>query len=365
MSNESGSNFSERMCYFFWDMVNVLELSALTPSTSHPTALQYSSFVLSIVSCIIGYAGNLIVIFITGFLMKKKKSTIWFLNLALADFTFLLFHPLHAVSIYKANWSFGPNMCKLYNFLTFVNMYASIFILTALNIDRAMSIAKPIWHMRFVSRMISYSVCALIWVVAAISSVPAVIYSDVFSYGDTSQCILYPEDLTSIAYTATDRNASEDYRNSEREDCDGYNDPEMLPMWIHMTSTATGLVVPLAIIGCVIPLCVILFSNITIALHVKDSPKTSSSRLYRVVVAAVLAFFCTRTPLLIAQIIYLVASYTQQLHLMYKVTLYLPLLSSIAATNAFLNPIVYVLMGKQVRKEVSQFFSETIPQLTS
>ncbi|KAG8557842.1 hypothetical protein GDO81_016747 [Engystomops pustulosus] len=171
-------------------------LRALSPSTSHPSALQFSSFVLSIVTCIIGLAANLIVILVTGFLMKKNKYKIWFLNLALADFSFLLFLPLHAVSVIRGSWPYGSTMCKLYNFLTFVNMYSSIYILTMLNIDRTVSVAKPVWHLRFHSLKFCRCMCAVIWVSSAICSVPAIIYSDL---DDDAVCTLSPFDFTQFA----------------------------------------------------------------------------------------------------------------------------------------------------------------------
>ncbi|XP_069838161.1 C3a anaphylatoxin chemotactic receptor-like isoform X2 [Dendropsophus ebraccatus] len=350
---------NKNLCYFFWDIHNVPELLALSPNTMHPTAVQYSSFALSILTCIIGYVGNIMVMFITGFLKKKNRSHVWFLNLAVADFICLLLLPFHAVSVLLARWPYGSSMCKLYNFYTFVNMYASIYILTALNIDRALSVANPIWHLKFISRKLAYSICTLIWALSVICSIPAAIYSNVYDFSEIPQCLLFSNDLTGIAYSNTDQNASEEWRELSREDCNrSYENMGELIEWKDVLSTTMALVIPLAVIGCIIPLCLILSSNVAIAVHVKKSEKTQSSRLYKVVIAAVLVFFCTRVPLLLAQVIYLMAAYARQYHLMFKVIVYLPLLSSIAATNTFLNPVVYVLVGKQVRNEISQYFKK-------
>ncbi|XP_069840243.1 chemerin-like receptor 1 [Dendropsophus ebraccatus] len=348
---------NKKLCYLFWDIHNAPELLALSPSTTHPSAIQYSSFVLSILTCIIGYIGNIIVIFITGFLKKKNKSHVWFLNLAVADFIFLLLLPFHAVSVLMARWPYGVVTCKLYNFYTFVNMYAGIYILTALNIDRALSVAKPIWHLKFISRKLGLSICAFIWALSIICSIPAAVYSNLYYYSDVPQCFLFSNDLSGLAYSNIDQNASREWRELSREDCNrSYEGFGEFTEWADVLSTTMALVIPLAVIGCIIPLCVILASNIAIAVHVTNSEKTESSRLYKVVIAAILVFFCTRVPLVLAQIIYLVAPYTRQFHLMYEVIVFLPFLSSIAATNTFLNPVVYVLVGKQVRNEISQYF---------
>ncbi|XP_073501900.1 chemerin-like receptor 1 [Phyllobates terribilis] len=350
-----------KLCYLFWDMYNVPELGDLSPSMNHPTAIQYSSFVLSIITCIIGFAGNLLVIFVTGFLMKKSKSQTWFLNLAVADFSFLLFLPLQAVSVLTARWPYGPSMCKFNNFVTFVNMYASIYILTALNIDRTLSVAKPIWHQRFLSRKFGYSICILIWVLSAVCSIPAIIYSNEVLIIKEPQCILFSNDITSIVYSNVNQssNLTEEWRIYPREVCDEpFENVEKFKLWVKMQSTTMSLVVPLAVIGCVIPLCVILSSNIIIIHHVRKSEVPSSSRLFRVVITAILVFFCTRTPLVLAQIIFLVSAHAMEFTLMYKVIVFLPLLSSIAAINTFLNPMVYVLVGKKVREEISKFLGK-------
>ncbi|XP_073409559.1 C3a anaphylatoxin chemotactic receptor-like [Dendrobates tinctorius] len=349
------------LCYMFWDVASSAELRALSPSKVRPTTIQYISFVLSIITCIIGFAANLLVIFITGSLMKKNKYKIWFLNLALADFAFLLFLPFTAESIIRGSWRYGSIVCKLYNFLTFVNTYASIYILTALNIDRALSVAKPIWHLRFRSRRFCCFICALIWVSSAVCSIPAIIYSDVHA---NNLCTLSYYDISNFAQTFSDlfdKNEPSDL--FPREICKNLSDifpisvrREIGTEWKEATSTAMCLVLTLAVVGYCIPLCVIVSSNIIIAVHVKNSRMVASSRLYRLVIVGVMSFFCTRTPYVLTYITVLVSIFTLKMTLTYKLSAVLPLLFSIAATNSFLNPVVYVLAVKEARSEILHFF---------
>ncbi|XP_075037582.1 chemerin-like receptor 1 [Mixophyes fleayi] len=347
------TELSEKLCYLFWDIFNIPELGALSHSATNPTAVQYSSFVLSILTSVIGLVGNTIVIIVSGFIMENTRSKIWFLNLAVADFVFLLFLPVNAVSIMRASWPFGSHVCKVYNFLFLANMYASIYIITALNIDRALSVAKPIWHLKFRSRKICYSICALIWVLAVLCSVPAIIYSDEFELGEETHCTLFPEDLTSIAYIHEITNTSAYFQSIEREFCsEPFENPDKFILWNEVVSSTMNLVVPLVMIGYLIPLSIILLSNVIIGFTVKDSQTVASSRLYRLIVSAVMVFFCTRTPIVLAQIIFLVAAYTMNFTLMYKVIVSLPLLFSISAINSCLNPVVYVLVGKQVYNSI-------------
>ncbi|XP_072273893.1 chemerin-like receptor 1 isoform X2 [Pyxicephalus adspersus] len=340
----------EKFCTFIWDIINNPELKALSPSLVNPTPIQYASFLLSVVTCFIGLVGNVIVIAVTSFLMNKYKSKIWFLNLAVADFTFILFLPFNAVSVIQAHWPYGSYMCKCYNFFTFVNMYASIYILVALSIDRALSIAKPIWHMRFLSKKICYCVCTLIWITATLSSIPAFVHSDVYDQDGYFQCTLFYNDLSNFAYITSNMKVNGTEFNFTREECqEDIEDENDYQLWNDMFSVTTGLLISQHVIGYFIPLSIILLTNLVIAIKVKNSQSGPSSKLYSVVIAAIMAFFCSRTPLVIGQIIFLTSAHTLDLSLMYKAIMFLPILSSIAATNSCLNPIIYVLIGNQVR----------------
>ncbi|XP_068100561.1 chemerin-like receptor 1 [Hyperolius riggenbachi] len=344
----------EKICNFYWDIFNVPELEALPPNQDNPNVIQYASFTLSILACCIGLLGNAIVIAATIFLMDNCKSRIWFLNMAIADFIFMLFLPFNAVYVMKANWSFGSHVCKFYHFLTFVNMYASIYLIIALNIDHALSVAKPMWHLKFLSKRICYSVCFLIWLMSTFCSIPVLIYSDEHEYGENMQCLLFSGDVTSIAYVNSGNSSlREGFKSLDREDCKVlFNDTSGFDSWRRMSSTTTNLFILLHVIGYFIPLCVILVTNLVIIVKVKNSQTPSTSRLYRVVIAAIIAFFLTRTPLVLAQIIFLASVNVMEYTMMYKVILFSPLLSSIAVVNSCLNPIIYVLLGKQLRSRI-------------
>ncbi|KAM5152212.1 formyl peptide receptor-related sequence 1-like [Mantella aurantiaca] len=347
------AELNEKICFLMWDIFNNPEFEALSPSPVNPNAIQYISFLLSIITCFIGLVGNVTVIGVTMFLMDNCKSKIWFLNLAVADFMFILFLPFNAVSVLKAYWPYGMFMCKCYHFFTFVNMYASIYVLIALNIDRALSIAQPIWHMKFLSKKICYSVCTFIWLTATMSSIPVFLFSNVYDHGESMQCTLFTDDLSNLAYINSNTNASEIRMVFSQEECQrNMSDAESTSIWNAMFSLTNGLLTSLFVIGYFIPLCIILFTNLIIVINVKKSQSGPSSRLYRVLIGAIMAFFCSRTPLVLGQIIFLASASNLELTLMYKVIMFLPLLSSIAATNSCLNPIIYVLIGKQVKTQI-------------
>ncbi|KAI4799284.1 hypothetical protein KUCAC02_017045 [Chaenocephalus aceratus] len=98
--------------------------------------------------CAAGLLGNLLVFF----LMKarrgrKKRSSInlFILNLAVTDFQFVLTLPFWAVDTARDfSWPFGNAMCKIILSVTVMNMYASVFFLTAMSVTRYWAVASAL-----------------------------------------------------------------------------------------------------------------------------------------------------------------------------------------------------------------------------
>uniref|UniRef100_A0A8C5W6Q2 G-protein coupled receptors family 1 profile domain-containing protein n=1 Tax=Leptobrachium leishanense TaxID=445787 RepID=A0A8C5W6Q2_9ANUR len=356
-----------KMCLFMIELLFHPDIKALSPSSNNPTSIQYSCFVLSIFTCVLGLVGNTIVIIITGFLMKTNKSRIWFLNLAIADLMFLLILPLNAVSILKANWPYGQHVCKMYNFLSIANMHASIFLITALTVDRFLSVMAPIWHHKFYSPRVCFCACASIWAVTVLSSIPAIVYSQVTEAEGQSICSLYDFDINKFAlFGGLTNNLTgglkelediHEFMGTEEieqacfidnfEDIDDIYDifQELVNSLLNSTK---NFLIPLLIIGYFIPLCVIVCCNVSIACKVRTFETIRSSKLFCIISAAILVFFITRTPLVISQFILLVCLQNMEFTLITRVVLVSPLLSSIANLNCCLNPIIYVFFGREV-----------------
>ncbi|KAK2844410.1 hypothetical protein Q5P01_011069 [Channa striata] len=95
---------------------------------------------------VVGLLGNGLVIYVTGFRMKRTVNSVWFLNLALADFLFTAFLLFSIWSLSLGyQWNFGMFMCKLNSFVSLVNMFASVFLLMAISLDRCLSIWVVVW----------------------------------------------------------------------------------------------------------------------------------------------------------------------------------------------------------------------------
>ncbi|KAG8446167.1 hypothetical protein GDO86_013861 [Hymenochirus boettgeri] len=358
------------MCYYFWDLIHSGEdnLEVIENSSSPPAPAQYTVLIASILLCVIGLIGNAAVIYVTTFIMKNHKCRIWFLNLATADFVFLIFMPLDTVANFTGQWTFGSALCKTYWVFSTCNKYSSIFIITALNIERVLSVSKPIWHLRFFSRRIGIWICAVIWTVTVAFSFPMLLYADVYGDDGEKECMWFDfENSEQMSdYIGEDYSGDFSMTNTSsmwttlysrlpesREDCKG-NDccyiSSVKEMWTRVLFIAKSVYIPQILFGCLIPLCIILLANITIGIQISKSKITKTPRLYKIVITVVLIYLITWTPSVIAAIIMLKGASTYDYILVIKVSQYLPFLEMISDISSCVNPIIYVLVDQRVQK---------------
>uniref|UniRef100_A0A8D0DIH7 G-protein coupled receptors family 1 profile domain-containing protein n=1 Tax=Salvator merianae TaxID=96440 RepID=A0A8D0DIH7_SALMN len=142
-------------------------------------AMHILSMVIYSISFLLGVMGNGLVIFVTGFRMKKTVNTVWFLNLAIADFVFTFFLPLSvAYMALGFHWPFGKALCKINSTLAFLNMFASVFLLTIISIDRCVSVMCPVWAQNFRNPRMASLVALGIWLAALVLSSPYLAFRD-------------------------------------------------------------------------------------------------------------------------------------------------------------------------------------------
>lgn len=100
------------------------------------SAIIASVFALIFVLSMVGNCLVLAVLLRNG-QMNAKTTNMFILNLGLADLCFILFCvPLQATIYAMDEWVFGAFVCKAVHFIIYLTMYASIFTLTAVSLDR-------------------------------------------------------------------------------------------------------------------------------------------------------------------------------------------------------------------------------------
>ncbi|XP_078066396.1 leukotriene B4 receptor 1-like [Mustelus asterias] len=144
-----------------------------TIHTAIPIQNAVACVVLSL-ACLVGVPGNLIVIKVILCNIKQWSSTILLiLSLAVADFVVLVTLPFWIYFLADA-WIFGISLWKFSFYLTFTSMYASVFFIMVLSIERLLGVLYPFtlqkkWKGATVSKVV---IC--IWVSAFLLAIPAV-----------------------------------------------------------------------------------------------------------------------------------------------------------------------------------------------
>ncbi|XP_056392653.1 chemerin-like receptor 1 [Hyla sarda] len=357
---------SHDLCYSIVDLRLLLEYH-------DSSALRYLSFVMSLVTCLVGLVGNAVVIFLLGFIMKKHKSRYWFLNLAIADFLALLTLPFHAISTLKGTWTLGPHICKLFIFSSCVRMYSSVYILVALNIVKVLSVAQPMFHLKFISQRVTVLICILIWFIITLLSFPTFYSSGELKIGEVTICSLLGSNAVDTVvvnnkYNVSNGNATRNIlffdifttlspyiQQCSSDICCGGE--ETLRFWNNMIYNSKWILIPFFIIGYFIPLGVVLICNITIVVHVRKSKTINPHRLYRTVLIIIVIYFITWIPQVMTKIVLSIAVRNMNLITMFKVFICMPLMLNIAYAQSCLNPILYVFTGKRMRTELSVFIN--------
>ncbi|XP_044537396.1 relaxin-3 receptor 1 [Gracilinanus agilis] len=169
------------------------------------------SVVYSVV-CALGLVGNLLVLYLMKSKQGWRKSSInlFVTSLALTDFQFVLTLPFWAVeNALDFTWPFGKAMCKIVSTVTGINMYASVFFLTAMSVARYHSVASALKSRRPRGRgrgggwrrvlglgraddccFSAKVLCVLIWVLAVLASLPHAIFSTTATVMDEELCLV-------------------------------------------------------------------------------------------------------------------------------------------------------------------------------
>ncbi|XP_063166405.1 C3a anaphylatoxin chemotactic receptor [Candoia aspera] len=145
----------------------------LLPSTS------VSSLTVFSITFLLGFPGNSLVIWVIALKMKQTVNTVWFLHLAIADLVCCLSLPFSIAQLaLHESWPFGWFLCKIIPSAIIFNMFASIFLLTTISIDRCLLVMKPVWCQNHRTVRFASMICGGIWILAFIMCCPAFFYRE-------------------------------------------------------------------------------------------------------------------------------------------------------------------------------------------
>ncbi|XP_037533154.1 C3a anaphylatoxin chemotactic receptor-like [Nematolebias whitei] len=287
--------------------------------------IETFSLVIYCLITVAGTLGNGLVIYVTGFKMKRTVNSVWFLNLAIADFLFTTFLIFTTVSLHWDEWPFGNFMCKLSSLVNVINMFASVFLLMAISVDRCLSIWVVVWAQNKRTVCKAQIICAVIWVTAGICSTPYATFRTVeqfssYEYDD----YVYDSNISMKSYCIY---------------------PSTMASESHFS-----LIIFRFVMGFLIPFLVILVSYVAIAIRARHLQRTRRRRSHWIIVAVILTFFICWLPF---HILSFIESNAKQ-DLQVIVIVGGPLTVSLAYMNSCLNPILYVFMCDEFQKKIKQ-----------
>ncbi|KAA0716649.1 II receptor Angiotensin [Triplophysa tibetana] len=283
---------------------------------------------------LLGFLGNMLVVCVLFHSSGRRTvANTYLVNLAMSDLLFLSSLPFWAVYYsLDYNWVFGTIMCKLCGGLLTINVYASIFFITCMSVDRYHAIVYPLHSQSSRSVNRARYVSAFIWVVAALTTLPTVVFRDIHTFPENNitACVIY-------------------YPRAH---------------W------HTGLSLAKNTLGFCLPFFVIATCYSRIAVHLLATPnhlEQDSARLVhvlRMVVAVVLAFFFCWFPFHVLTFLGVLIDLgvNWDCWVLQAVHKLLPFFLCLGFSNSAINPFLYCFVGNHFRGKLWQFYGVALRQ---
>uniref|UniRef100_A0A8C1JPX8 Atypical chemokine receptor 3a n=1 Tax=Cyprinus carpio TaxID=7962 RepID=A0A8C1JPX8_CYPCA len=142
------------------------------------SALLHAMCTLYAFIFVVGLAANVLVLWVNLRSERHYHDThLYILNLTVADLCVVATLPVWVSSLaHGGHWPFGQAACKLTHLLLSINLFASIFFLACMSVDRYLSVVhlREISHRR--GRQIRRLVCAATWLLALFASIPDIYF---------------------------------------------------------------------------------------------------------------------------------------------------------------------------------------------
>ncbi|XP_035520730.1 apelin receptor A [Morone saxatilis] len=281
-------------------------------------------------------------------------------SLALADLCFLVTLPLWAV--YTAmgyHWPFGRPLCQISSFLTALNMYASVFSLSMLSVERYWVLTgrrHSSHHAPQSCPSRALWILGGVWVLAGVLALPGLLLRSVRevemdpeSEDDWQLEPIHPTDSGSVFLSC-----QMDYSmliGAELEEADR----ERAEMW-----WAAALSLKSTLIGFLLPLVILLVCYCSLAQllnrHFGRGPRPDRKRqrrLLRVIVTLVMAFFLCWLPLHVNKTVSMLLEFgfvPYSCSLDQILLAAHPYVTCLAYLNSCLNPLLYAACDPSFRK---------------
>uniref|UniRef100_UPI003AAE99F4 C-C chemokine receptor type 6 n=1 Tax=Centroberyx gerrardi TaxID=166262 RepID=UPI003AAE99F4 len=291
-----------------------------------PMEIITQTYIHSII-CAFGLIGNVLVIVTYIFYKRTKTMTdVYLFNVALADLLFVVALPL-IIYNEQHNWAMGSVACKMLQGAYSINLYSGMLLLACISGDRYIAIVQARRSFGTRSNTLIYSrlICSAIWVLAAVLSLPTVIYTQRFEDNN-----LETQAVTVICQLSFNHNET----------------AKLMKVLLPSLQVAMGFLLPLVVM-------VFCYSSIICTLL-----RTQSSQRHkavRVVLAVVVVFIVCHLPYNVALLTRTLSLFKERGCEAEKMKLQvLAVTKSVAYLHCCLNPILYAFIGVKFRSHFKQ-----------
>ncbi|KAJ8394378.1 hypothetical protein AAFF_G00045890 [Aldrovandia affinis] len=289
---------------------------------------QVYSTVYSIIT-VFGLVGNgfALLVLIRTF-HKRSAFHIYMLNLAVADLLCVSTLPLRVFYyVNKGQWTLGDFLCRVSSYALYVNLYCSVFFMTAMSCTRFVAIVFPVQNLKLVNERKARIICVCIWVFVCSSSSPFLLSGEhMDKETNKTKCFEPPKRLRGLNKL----------------------------MMLNYFSLVVGFIVPfLVILVCYAGIIRTLLRGSTSM----KKQKANRTKAIRMIVIVMLAFLVSFMPYHIQRTVHLHllsrgdVSCEDQAYMQKSVVVTLCL----AAANSCFDPLLYFFSGENFRSRLSTF----------
>ncbi|XP_012712541.2 B2 bradykinin receptor [Fundulus heteroclitus] len=284
---------------------------------------------------VLGITFNAFVLII--FCVNKKPYTvpeIYLSNLAAADLVLMSCLPIWAVEIFHGyQWNLGSFLCKLYNQAFDMNYSCSVYFLMMVSIDRYLAVVHPLSCKKIREPLYAKLGCFLVWTLGFLLCIPSFIYHDTMPYYNITVCAVASHNLTTV-------------------------------LTIKLNFFVFTFIVPIFVISfCTVMILKRLRRRLPEGLKVQKTERRATT----LVLACLLAFLVCWTPFNLIKIAFFLYDFEHLTgcRILKMMDFYEQIFVYLAYFNSVLNPIIYVIAGKNFRGKIKVLFKLREEEQTS
>ncbi|XP_032090599.1 leukotriene B4 receptor 1 [Thamnophis elegans] len=288
-------------------MASCIETQNITSNSTRPTnPLAGASIGIGVLSLafIVGFPGNAFVAWTAICWVHKRTVTcLLILHLAIADLAVLLTAPLFLRFLSAKKWEMGQAVCQICYYICGVSMYASVYLIALMSLDRCLAVSKPFVSQKIRTRRTIRLLVLAIWVMSFFLAAPSLVYRKVVTRNNTEYCILCHQEDKELVFH-------------------------------NLFETITGFLLPFAIV---------VYSYGMISQRLKETRFRQKRRTSRLISLIVIAFALFWLPYHIVNLLDVIGLWSNSLKKAGKMAR--PILVALAFFSSSVNPILYTFSG--------------------